>query len=56
MAHFWDSMDLRVLTIDFHDLEEGADFLDVRLLVNVDDIVKGKDACADAINFVNQLR
>ena len=49
-------MDLRILPEDFHDLEEWANFFSMRLLININDIVKCQNACADSHNFVDALR
>ena len=49
-------MDLCVLTVDFHYLKEGAYFLNMRLLVDVYNVVQGQDSSTNLLNFVDQLR
>ena len=49
-------MELRVLTVYFHHLEEGSYFFDMRLLIDVYYVVQGQYSSTDRLNFVNQLR
>ena len=49
-------MELRVLTVNFHHLEEGAHFLNMRLFVDVNYVVQGQNSSTNPLNFVNQLR
>ena len=56
VTHLRQSVDLRILPEDFHDLEEWANFFSMRLLININDVVKCQNASADSHNFVDALR
>ena len=56
MALMQSRVELSVMPVDLHDLEESSNFFFVRLLVNVDDIVESQDSCTNALHFVKQLR
>ena len=56
MALMQSRVELSVMPVDLHNLEESPHFFFVRLLINVDDIVKGQDSCTDALHFIKQLR
>ncbi len=47
---------LSVHTIHFHDLEEGADLLLVRLFVDINYVVEGQNTGTDPLHFVKKLR
>ena len=49
-------MELSVLTIDFHHLKERSHFLDMRLFIDVYNVVQGQNSSTNLLNFVNQLR
>jgi len=48
-------VNLSVLSVDLHYLEESSHLFRSRLLVDVDDVKQSQDACPNALYFINQL-
>ena len=46
-------MELSILTIDFHNLKERSYFLDMRLFIDVYNVVQGQYSGTNLLNFVN---
>jgi len=55
ISNLWLAVNLSVLPVDLHYLEESSHLLRICLLVDIDDVKQSQDACPDALYFVNQL-